>query len=286
MATVLITVSELGGIAATRELLAAGHSAPDLARAVRTGTVRRVRKGWYCRPDLHPQIQMAARVGGVLGCVSALALHGGWMPEREPLHVLMPANGARPRSPRDSRRRLRDGHHDVLLHWSGTQGTRTIAPPLRAIRDVLVCLEPEFASAAIGVLLHERPDLRRPWQRALASLPHGRAGWVARIDHICESGTEVLWWFRMRNHHLAVRRQVEIDGIGRVDFLIGERLVIEVDGAEYHTDPDAFERDRLRDALLSARGFRVLRFSYRLVLDHWPIVEAAVLAAVARGDAH
>jgi very-short-patch-repair endonuclease len=69
-----------------------------------------------------------------------------------------------------------------------------------------------------------------------------------------------------------------------VDFVIGERLVIEVDGAEYHTDPVRFEADRRRDALLSARGYRVLRFSYRLVIDDWPTVETAVLAAVARGD--
>ena len=285
MPNVLTTVIELGGVAATHELLAAGHSAPELASAVRAGAVRRARKGWYCRPDLHPQVQMAARVGGALGCVSALALHGGWVPEGEPLHVVMPTNAARPRSPRDSRKRLRDGGHHVLLHWSGTHGARTIVSPLRAIHEVLLCLEPEFASAAIGVLLYERPDLRRPWRRALASLPHGRTAWVRRIDHICESGTEVLWWFRMWKHHLPVRRQVEIDGIGRVDFLIGERLVIEVDGAEYHTDPAAFEADRLRDALLSVRGFRVLRFSYRMTLDHWPVVEAAVLAAIARGDA-
>jgi very-short-patch-repair endonuclease len=173
-----------------------------------------------------------------------------------------------------------------VLHWSGTHGARTIVPPLGAIREVLVCLEPELAAAAIGVLLHERPDLRWRWHRARASLPHGRSDWVRRVDHVCESGTEVLWWFRMWKHHLTVRRQVEIDGIGRVDFLIGDRLVVEVDGAEYHADPEAFERDRLRDARLSVRGLRVLRFSYRMVLDHWPTVEAAVLAAIARGDAH
>lgn len=75
-----------------------------------------------------------------------------------------------------------------------------------------------------------------------------------------------------------------IPGVGRVDFVIGAFLVVEVDGAEYHTDPERFEADRHRDAMLSIRGYRVLRFSYRQVIHAWHEVEAAVLAAVVRGD--
>ncbi len=79
-------------------------------------------------------------------------------------------------------------------------------------------------------------------------------------------------------------RQVEIRGVGRVDFLVGERLVIEVDGREYHVDVERFENDRRRDALLSGLGFRVLRFSYEQVLRRWSEVAAAVFGAIARGD--
>ncbi len=52
----------------------------------------------------------------------------------------------------------------------------------------------------------------------------------------------------------------------RVDLMIGERLIVEVDGREHHSDPVAFERDRVRDARLSALGYRVLRFSCNQVM--------------------
>jgi very-short-patch-repair endonuclease len=78
---------------------------------------------------------------------------------------------------------------------------------------------------------------------------------------------------------------VEIAGVGRVDFVIGDRLVVEVDSEQYHTDPAKYEGDRRRDAALSILGLRVLRFSYHQIMDEWSTVDRAVMAAVARGDA-
>jgi very-short-patch-repair endonuclease len=43
------------------------------------------------------------------------------------------------------------------------------------------------------------------------------------------------------------------------------RLVVEVDGFAFHSTRMAFERDRERDAILAAAGFRSLRFSHRQV---------------------
>ncbi len=88
----------------------------------------------------------------------------------------------------------------------------------------------------------------------------------------------------MSKFDLSIERQVHIPGVGRVDFLIGTRLVVEVDGFSYHSNPAQFEADRRRDALLSQLGYRVLRFSYLQVMESWKDVETAVLAAVFRGD--
>ena len=46
-----------------------------------------------------------------------------------------------------------------------------------------------------------------------------------------------------------------------VDFLdAGARVVIELDGPQHLSDPDAYRRDRRKDALLQQNGYLVLRF--------------------------
>jgi len=60
-----------------------------------------------------------------------------------------------------------------------------------------------------------------------------------------------------------------------VDFLWRDRrLIIETDGFRHHGNRAAFESDGGRDAFLQSRGYRVLRFTYRQVLDRTPVVAA------------
>ena len=64
-----------------------------------------------------------------------------------------------------------------------------------------------------------------------------------------------------------------------VDFLWpAERLIVEVDGYAFHSTRTAFERDRLRDADLQARGYRVIRVTWRQLVDE----SEAVLARLAQ----
>lgn len=46
-----------------------------------------------------------------------------------------------------------------------------------------------------------------------------------------------------------------------------QRVVVEVDGFAFHSSRSAFERDRRRDSELSARGFQVLRVTWRQMSD-------------------
>ncbi len=53
-----------------------------------------------------------------------------------------------------------------------------------------------------------------------------------------------------------------------VDFLWPEqRLVIEIDGYRFHRDREAFERDRRRDQVLVAAGYRVIRITWTQLRD-------------------
>lgn len=80
-----------------------------------------------------------------------------------------------------------------------------------------------------------------------------------------------------------MRTQVSVYSVGRVDLLIGDALIIEVDGVENHGGADHRHKDLRRDARAAAWGFVTLRFDYALVVHDWPTVEAAILGLLARG---
>jgi hypothetical protein len=66
----------------------------------------------------------------------------------------------------------------------------------------------------------------------------------------------------------------------KVDFCWpAERLIVETDGYEHHGTRAGFERDRAKDARLTARGWRVMRFTRRQVRTDPGSVAAVVVAA-------
>lgn len=107
------------------------------------------------------------------------------------------------------------------------------------------------------------------------------------LDHVgqSESVGESLVCHRLRSLRVKFRTQVWIEGVGRVDFLIGDRLVLEVDGRRYHSDDVAFGNDRRRDRVLTRLGYRILRITYADILNAWPAFEAEILQML-RADQH
>jgi very-short-patch-repair endonuclease len=273
-----------GGLVATHELHARGFDRAAISSAVRAGRIRRQRQGWYSSVDLAPVFARAARVGGVATCATALAAAGVWVLDSDRhLHVAVKPTACQLRSPRDSRERLRA--QDVVIHWTLTDQVNRLTRSLsESLLDYAACATPELLAATANSLLREHPRYKSQWTALRTRLPVRTQRLLRFVDGVCESGTEFVFWVRLRRLHARMRRQVRIEGVGRVDFLIGERLVIEIDGFDHHGGRDEFEADRHRDALLGAAGYRSLRFSHKLVFEKWSTVEAAVWAAVARGD--
>ena len=73
--------------------------------------------------------------------------------------------------------------------------------------------------------------------------------------------------------------KVGLDGVRiEVDFLWAEeRLVVETDGAATHATPPAFARDRRRDQLLVAAGYRVIRIAWEQMADEPEALLARIL---------
>lgn len=267
----------------THALLRAGCTRYALSLAVRDRSVIRVRQGWYALPQLSAAETRAARVGGRLACSSA-ASHHGLAVRGDRLHVEVLRNSARLRDPSDHRRRL---NGNATIHWTSTQadGRRPCVTVLEALTHMATCASPEQTIAAVDSALRLELISESDWNGVVALVPRRLRRLLVEVHRESESITESVVRFRLSMLGIRTRAQVSIAGVGRVDLLIGTALVIELDGKRYHTDPQRFENDRRRDARLSARGYRVLRFSYTQVFERWHEVRAAIVSAIARGDA-
>jgi hypothetical protein len=69
----------------------------------------------------------------------------------------------------------------------------------------------------------------------------------------------------------------------RVDFLADSWLVIEIDGAAYHSSPEAVAKDEARDRFFDRHGYSVLRIPARLVFNSPRDAIQNVRAAIAAG---
>lgn len=289
MNSLQVLVAAMGGVIATHELYAHGITRGRIAALLRAGALQRIRQGWYGLPEIAPLAAAAVRVGGVLGCVSTLGRYGCWMPPDAGIHVAVPHHRARLRRPADAHARL-SPIDAVRVHWSDLEPEGRLSLGVEdALRQVARCQPIEYVLAIVDSALARRegrePLLSRHRWAELASEFGELEPLLREVDPRSESGTESVFRIRLLIRcGLRPRSQVEVMGVGRIDFLLGRRLVIEVDSERFHANPVQYRADRRRDALLSARGFRVLRFTYEQVLFDWPQVEASVLAAVARGD--
>lgn len=87
---------------------------------------------------------------------------------------------------------------------------------------------------------------------------------------------------------LQVRRHVQIPGVGEVDFLVEDCLIVETDG-ESHLEPRQVKKDRGRNNASLVGGYLALRFGYDLVVHYPERMIAQVLAVLeqrSRGAYH
>ena len=268
-----VTVLERsGGVVRGVQLQSFGISRKRLAQEVHQGRIHRVRPGVFAAPRTHPQVQTAAAHGGALTCGSALRLHRVWVLEDTPPHVWLGENG---------RRHPHPGCGCTDHHFRGT--TRLgLVDVETALIHLYACAGEEAFFAAFESAWRRRLLSSAARSRVRQALP-ASARWlvdIARTD--ADSGLESL--LRLRLHLLGIRLrcQVVIDGVGKVDFVIGRRLILEADGKENHDGEVKRHKDLIRDAAASALGYETLRFDYAQIIHDWPTVQAAILAALHR----
>jgi len=284
-----------GGAVPARELDAAGFRREELSAAVAEGSVIRVRQRWFAVPDAPADVVRAARVGGAATAASVARIHGLWDGGLdEMLHVRVHRSASRLKSPTPvpaasssssgpSAIAPLDAIGDrVCVHYRSEPPIRSGRDPLAvALAEMLHCTGAVDAIATIDSAL-ARGEVGLDEIRAFAGSSRGRI--LDRCADGSESGIETRVRLLLRARNIRHRSQVSIARVGRVDLLVGDRLVIEVDGARHHSGPEQFENDRRRDFELAMRGYFVLRLSYSMVVDEWEVTSRGILALVARGE--
>lgn len=252
--------------------------------AIRAGHLDRIRKGWFATPDAPPGVVRAIRVGGTLTAGSAARLHGLWTLDDPLLHVRVPRSASRLASPDDRAVSLDSARDAVCVHYSShPTSPRAHDGVERAVTEMFRCSDVRAAMVAF------ESALNRAWlgpsqvERMRGQIPGRCLRQFDRADGGAQSGLETLVRMLLFSRRVRYRTQVWIDGVGRVDILIGERLVLELDGARFHTGT-AFEEDRRRDFELVRAGYLVVRITYRMVIEQWDDVAAGILELVRRGE--
>lgn len=275
-------VRKLGGTARTSRLRAVGVARADMTHAVRAGLLLRPRNGVYALPETSRPVIEALSHRGTIACVTAARDYGLWIlddAEDEPVHTWVRPHHRPTRLVIDPD--LEEGsccvfHRDLPVDDSslGRVGI------LHCLVQVLRCRGDEAFFAALESALRQNLIDERRRDRLRKHVPL-RSRWLvdfARSD--ADSGLESLLRLRLHRYGISLASQVEIPGVGRVDFVIGDCLIIEADGGTH--DGPMRHRDRVRDAVAMALGFVTLRLDYALIIHDWELVENAVLAAVSR----
>lgn len=267
-----------GGTCSAAQLRAVGVDDHAVAALVRSGQLVRLRRGLFAEGaawrSATPEQRLVARTRAVLldrptGAAShgsAAAVHG------LPLWGVPLTVDVVCRTPR---RRLRAGV--CLRPWP--KGAEAVdvdgvaaLPPAIAIAQVaiehghvpgVVCLDHALHRDLVARAdVAAAADLLAPGRRA-----HER---VARVigaaDSACESVGETRTRVLLRDLGLEVRTQVRISDarglIGRVDFLVGERVVVEFDGMVKYGGADgrqALQAEKAREDRLRDAGYVVVR---------------------------
>lgn len=262
------------GVAHRDVLRELGHGRVELTGAVRAGELTWLRRGWYATPVAHPTVVEAVRAGGVASCLSALQLRGVWVPPFVGVHV------------RGGDRARRADPDRFCSQWGPDEPVGLSVDGIAiALRHAVRCLDIDedrvvIFDSILNQKLLELCDL----EAELSGAPRRIRRLLSLACSGSDAGTETKVRLRLRAKNIKLAVQQLIPGVGKVDLLIGKRLIIEVDGQQYHSSSAQFESDRARDLEAVSRGYIVIRLSYKQVMYGWEEAEDKILSIIRRRE--
>lgn len=277
-------VERLGGLAQKQQLVALGAHDRMLAAAVRSGSVIRVRQGWYSTFTEHDLALRAARVGGRLTGMSALIAKGAWSWIDHPLHVSVSRRASRLRVQWDRFRRLNPAAaQDVVIHWDHDAvlagGDVTGVSLAEALGSVVLDEPFELAVAAFDWAFKSGSIDRMAFESILLDLP-GDARMIAHwVDMHCDSILEsvVRTWLQVAGYRVV--SQVRVGEVERIDLVIEDEVAIELGGRTHEARREA---DWRKNVKITAEGRHPILATYSMVRSEFASIMEAIEIALQR----
>lgn len=241
--------------------------------ALASGYLRRVARGWYAFPSADRRVTTALSAGGRLGCLTGCSFHGLWTPHDRQTHIVF-GRGCRPTPDRGLVIHPCDDPQPSTPQWS----------LLDCLTQVAHRHDLETAVVVWESALHLGLVTASDVSTAASQLPL----YARRFAHYlqaAESGSESRVRLFLQRRGVPIRPQVYLPGIGRVDGLVGGKLIIECDSDEHHSSKEQQREDRRRDLAARDRGYDVLRLSSHQVWRVWPATQLSLLHQI-RTRAH
>lgn len=234
------------------DLRTRGMSARQITAAVRDGRLTRIRRGVYAAGALPAAVSDAIRIGGRIACVTLLHLLGVFVLDTAKTHVQVRPNLSRSRHRRRS---------DATLHWVDCRddGHAHAVSMRDAVLQSIRCQAPRAAIATLDSVLNHRLLTHDQIVALFSDLPDRYRPLLALVDGSAGSGPETFVRLMLRALGLQYETQVQIPGVGRVDFLVEGWLIIECDSKEFHEGWEKQVEDRSRDLEAACQGYITIR---------------------------
>lgn len=261
-----------GGVVHSTVMLDLGITRYRLRAAVSAGVLSSPRRGWVALPDADPYLVAAARAGVVLTCVTQAKRLELWVLAEVGPHVAAPPSASR----------LKLLNERTTVHWSMPVQPRPFGVLEDGILNTLMAVASCQAFEAALAVWNSALNRGLTTKQELARLPMRPAArrLLEAVTPFADSGLETIFATRLRWLRLPLRTQIWIGG-HRVDFLLGDRLVVQVDGGHHVGEQRA--EDVAHDAALMLLGYHIIRVTYAQVIERWHEVQDLVMRAIAQG---
>lgn len=264
-------VAATGSVVRVSALRAAGVPRRAIERAVSAQVLIRPRNGWVALPEADPLLVAAARAGVVLSCVTQARRLGLWVLDEGAVHVAAAAH-----------RHIGEVKDGTRVHWARPLVPRhpdALTDPIENVLALVARCRPyEHARAVWESALRQGLVTRESLRRM--PLPPLARSLLEECSLSSDSGLETFIPLRLRFLRLPIRQQVWLAG-HPVDFLIGDRLVLQIDGG--HHVGSQRRSDIAHDARLTLLGYHVIRIDYVQIMTRWVDVHDVIVRAVAQG---